>query len=406
MKDVAVADALITYGWNRISYNVLRSLTDAGVDVVVGDMASRNMSFGSRRKPATFLYDSFYASPERFVDQVCSAIRKHKPRVYLPMHEETFIVARHIERFRELGVEVPVSTFEMLKQVHKKNTLSDLAASAGVPVPRIAHPQSLEDLPAIWDELSDPSGCIVIKLLNTNSAKGVSYARTKQDFVKQYTETVRTMDLAPEAFPVVQEYVSGVGVGVSQLYNHGVLKASFTHLRLREKTHTGGTSTARISFRDPGLEAHSTRLLSGMKWHGVVMTEYKFDPESGQGWLIDINPRFWGSLALAIRSGVDFPLLAYRMARDGDVEPVLDYREGVVVRWLLGDMLATLSSVKHQRSLLPLLKFCTMKQDGFDDFFRDDPLVFVREAGYYLAKMLRTRSVNPTADALLDVDTL
>ena len=401
-----MSDALITYGWNRIAYNAMRSLSAAGVTVAVGDMATRNMSFGSRRGPATFVYDSFYTHPERFVDQVCAAIREHQAAVYLPMHEETFVVARHIERFRALGVAVPISDFDLLRTVHKKNTLSAVAAAAGVPVPRCIQPRGLDDLPAVWDDLSGPAARVVIKALNTNSAKGVSYAQGKADFVRQYSEGVAAAGLEPAAYPLVQEYVTGVGVGVSQLYNHGVLKASFTHQRLREKTYTGGTSTARISCRHPELEDHATRFLGGLGWHGVVMSEFKFDPHSGKGWLIDVNPRFWGSLALAIRAGVDFPLLAYRMARDGDVAPVLDYREGVVVRWLLGDMLATLAAVRAERSLRPLWRFLTAKQDGFDDLHRDDPLAFTREACFYGAKLLRTRSVNPTDEALLDVDSL
>ncbi len=399
-----MVDVLITYGWNRIAYNALRSLTTAGLSVAVGDMSSQNMSFGSRRKPQKWIYDSFYSHPERFIDQVCAALIRSKAKVYLPMHEETFIVARHINRFREIGVEVPVSDFEMLKQVHKKNTLSLLAESIGVPVPDNTQPKSLSDLPMIWDSLSGPAGCVVIKTLNTNSAKGVSYAHTKADFIEQYTKIVTSSDLQPCSFPLVQEYLSGVGVGVSQLYNHGVLKASFTHQRLREKNHTGGTSTARISCRYPKLEEYSTRLLSGMKWHGVVMTEYKYDPNRGEGWLIDVNPRYWGSLALALKAGVNFPLMAYQMACNGDVEPVKDYQEGVVVRWLLGDMLATLSSMKHERSLAPVGRFFTARQDGFDDWFGDDPMAFFRETRYYLDKLLRTRSVNPTTDALLDVD--
>ncbi len=401
-----MADALITYGWNRIAYNALRSLSAAGVSVAVGDASSRNMSFGSRLRPATFRYDSFYANPGRFVDQVCAAIVAHRPAVYLPMHEETFVAARHIERFREMGVEVPVADFALLKQVHKKNTLTKLAEAAGVPVPRSIQPARLDDLPTVWDELSGPGGRVVIKALNTNSAKGVAYAAGRDELVRKYTAAVASADLAPDAWPLVQQHVAGDGVGVSQLYNRGVLKASFTHRRLREKTFSGGTSTARISCRHPELEEHSTRLLTGLKWHGVVMTEYKVDPVSGKGWLLDVNPRFWGSLALAIRAGVDFPLLAYRMARDGDVDPVRGYREGVVVRWLLGDMLATLSAVRHRRSLRPFWSFLTAKQDGFDDVFGDDPLAFAREARFYVAKMLRTRSVNPADEALLDVDIL
>ena len=48
------------------------------------------------------------------------------------------------------------------------------------------------------------------------------------------------------------------------------------------------------------------RLLTALKWHGVAMVEFKMDAR-GQYWLMEINPRLWGSLALSIDAGVDFP---------------------------------------------------------------------------------------------------
>ena len=41
---------------------------------------------------------------------------------------------------------------------------------------------------------------------------------------------------------------------------------------------------------------------------------------------------------MAVDAGVDFPSLLYRMAVEGDVEPVLDYEVGVRLRWWLGDV--------------------------------------------------------------------
>ena len=37
------------------------------------------------------------------------------------------------------------------------------------------------------------------------------------------------------------------------------------------------------------------------------MVEYKRDSSTGQPYLMEVNGRFWGSLQLAIDSGVDFP---------------------------------------------------------------------------------------------------
>ena len=53
---------------------------------------------------------------------------------------------------------------------------------------------------------------------------------------------------------------------------------------------------------------------------------------------LEVNGRFWHSLALACYSGIDFPALLARMAEQGDVEPVGEYKVGVRCRWLLGDL--------------------------------------------------------------------
>lgn len=39
------------------------------------------------------------------------------------------------------------------------------------------------------------------------------------------------------------------------------------------------------------------------------MVEWKVDLRDGRPKLMEINPRFWGSLELAVRSGVNFPSL-------------------------------------------------------------------------------------------------
>jgi predicted ATP-grasp superfamily ATP-dependent carboligase len=53
---------------------------------------------------------------------------------------------------------------------------------------------------------------------------------------------------------------------------------------------------------------------------------------------MEINTRFWGSLQLAIDAGVDFPrlLLESHTAGPRSATPV-DYRQGIRLRWLLGD---------------------------------------------------------------------
>jgi len=78
-------------------------------------------------------------------------------------------------------------------------------------------------------------------------------------------------------------------------------------------------------------------LLDKAGWHGVAMVEFKVAPD-GSPYLMEINTRFWGSLQLAIDAGVDFPWLLYQLACGDRPETVDNYKLGIRLRWLLGDL--------------------------------------------------------------------
>jgi predicted ATP-grasp superfamily ATP-dependent carboligase len=75
------------------------------------------------------------------------------------------------------------------------------------------------------------------------------------------------------------------------------------------------------------------RFFSALRWHGPAQAEFKVDAESGRVCLIEVNCRFWGTVGAAVQAGVNFPLLASRMALQGDVDPVSDYCFGQRYRY-------------------------------------------------------------------------
>jgi predicted ATP-grasp superfamily ATP-dependent carboligase len=89
------------------------------------------------------------------------------------------------------------------------------------------------------------------------------------------------------------------------------------HRRLRETPPSGGPSSCAVSIFENDLKSAGIKLLDHLQWHGVAMAEFKRDAKSSQLYLLEINPKFWGSLDLALDSGVDFPALAARVALGG-----------------------------------------------------------------------------------------
>jgi predicted ATP-grasp superfamily ATP-dependent carboligase len=70
---------------------------------------------------------------------------------------------------------------------------------------------------------------------------------------------------------------------------------------------------------------------------GFSAVEFRRDAE-GRPRLMEINPRLIASMELAVRAGVDFPVLLYRWARGDALKGISDYRIGVRMRWLSGDL--------------------------------------------------------------------
>jgi predicted ATP-grasp superfamily ATP-dependent carboligase len=180
----------------------------------------------------------------------------------------------------------------------------------------------------------------------------------------------------------------------------------FTHKRLREKLETGGTSTLRIAAPNPILEQVAHQLLSALKCHGVAMVEFKYDPEKQKGWFLEINPRLWGSLHLAISAGVDFPYLLYVAATEGPEKAIQQQasektRQGIIARWYLGDCLLALSKLQKSKILSAAKLFLPGGADSYDDFHWVDPMSFLGELAIYGYRFVKTGSMNPTDEGVL-----
>src|SRR5262249_26793102 len=77
---------------------------------------------------------------------------------------------------------------------------------------------------------------------------------------------------------------------------------------------SGGLSGYRRSVPlDPEMYRAAAKLADALRYTGVAMIEFKQNPKTGERALIEINARVWGSLALSIAAGLDFPRYLYEL---------------------------------------------------------------------------------------------
>lgn len=311
---------LVTDSDYKHALAAIRSLASQGWEVICGSQYEGALGFYSKCCTKSVRYAGVRNEKE-FIKSVGEILKMNDVDVLLPIgYLSCVAVSRNYEMLSKI-TKIPIASFDTMSIASNKAESLRLARELGIPIPKIYKSSSeIEGYP------------VVVKGIYESGH--LCYVNSPSDLSKM-----------PDLDVLMQEYVPGDGYGFFALYNQGRLVASFMHRRIRMNPPTGGSSTAAVSVYDPLLMELGKKLLDALKWHGVAMVEFKKDNRDGKFKLMEINPKFWGSLDLAIACGVDFPSLAARMAVDGDVESSSDYQRGVKFQWPFPDDL--MSAIAH-----------------------------------------------------------
>jgi predicted ATP-grasp superfamily ATP-dependent carboligase len=236
------------------------------------------------------------------------------------------------------GTLLPFPDIGTVDLLADKCSLIRLASTLDIPSPATYYTTDTGLLPGRLDEFPCP---IVLKPGKSWLEHNGKWLQSSVYIARDASEAYRILDAVPsfQAGPfLIQEMVPGSGYGVFALYDSGRPLAFFAHRRIREKPPRGGVSVLSESVMvDPALLKYARALLDKAGWHGVAMVEFRV-ADDGTPWLMEVNTRFWGSLQLSVDAGVDFPWMLYRMACGEQVEAVEEYKTGIRLRWLLGDL--------------------------------------------------------------------
>jgi hypothetical protein len=139
---------------------------------------------------------------------------------------------------------------------------------------------------------------------------------------------------------------------------------------------------------DPALLAAVEPLAKAARLDGVAMFEFRVDRRRGRHVLLEVNPRFWGSLPLAVAAGADFPALWWDLAVHGR-EGAGAYRAGVAKADLTGEFdrvvdrfeaAGGLARLRAARPGWPTAARLLVAPQGADSWAADDPRAVARGA--------------------------
>lgn len=370
-------DVLITYCWNRVGYNIMRSLALHGLKVWVADTSKRNICSMSKYCSGSFVYPDPFNDEERFIAYLKNKVDELHPTILLPTHDESVVIMRHRSEFPE-DLIIPYVDAEMLVNIADKAWATQKAKEAGVPTPEVYKKAA--------DVTQFPC---VFKTVIGNSAKTVFFPKNAEELcelVKKYKDE-RTL---------IEEKIGGTDYSVDCIRWDGFFMSSSYHA-LVTKTDGGGTTTQREIVSAPELEKYAKMLLDYVGYQGVCGIDFRWDPKNNRMAFIEVNARFTGGLATPITAGFDIPWVLYSLATTGKFPDAVSTRIGTKTKWILGDVITlvgrALSFKFNKKEWKQTLTFKGF--DAFDDYRSDDKRAIWGEMSYYLGKLIKNGKLNP-----------
>lgn len=366
---------------------VHRSLGRRGIPTIAASKSDDVPSFSTRYCEETVSVPSPTENLPEYREALLSLAMRPDVRTIVPLREsDVYVLSKYRSEFAD-HIATPWLPFETLRTVHDRERLFAAAQEANVPVPETELFGDVDD----WDRE------LVVKPRFAFAAS--EYLPDSDD--EEILDIGSTQFLSPdddpdlnalrESFdyaPHVQQYVRGTEYSVGVLYDSGEPVVSAHKRIVRGVKYYCGPSVCHEQVDIPELEETVRTLLEHLDWHGPADVDIIRDDETGEFKLLEINPRFWATVANEIHAGFDFPYYYWRLAGNDTEFAVPERGAGHQSHYLMGELshLQSVLTTDHPLSERPSLRDTSwellrslVSQPRFDLFAVDDPRPFFQD---------------------------
>lgn len=386
---------LVTNANSRMSLCITRDLKKRGHEVIVADYIKNSMCFFSNKKSDYFIYPSPYSKPDEFINCIIDKSIQLNIDVVFPVHEETFLLSKRKNEV-EQHVRLAVPDYGSFLTVHNKDKLYDALINRSIKTPTTLYLKDFDDFNKIKEQLP---GKVVLKPRQGGGNWGIFFPDHNSCYNKQIKSYLKILDvdiarvLVQEWIPTREKFSHVV------IYQHGEFVQDFADIHIRDFPLSGGSGVLRKTCDASPMTDFSRRLFDDIGWHGIAEVEYVSHAETGEFYLIEINPRVWGGVNSAISSSLNIVGMYLDLALGKKIKKGI-YKNDVTTRWFWGDMRVFPEYFKKSESKLGSLGHYTkllFDKTKSDEFYWDDPLPFFVWPCHTIYKMIKSKGTKPVA---------
>ena len=336
--------ALITSAQERFALAACRTLHDAGYSVsAVADQRPAATHWSRCCDSRHVLVDPKHDA-DAFVDGLAAIVAREPHAVLLPGADAALLTISERRARLEPHVLLGMPAPEAVAAATDKIALVDAADAAGLPSPETAVCHSHADGVEAARALGLP---VVVKPRRTAFEQDGAVHQRGSVLIADPAELERSIDGFGSPYLVQRVVTGAVWSAAGVMTPAGLIGFAVARYLRTWPPEAGNVAFAETVEPPAELRDGVTALLSRLGWSGIFELEL-IRAADGRFFSIDLNPRLYGSLALASRAGAPLAPLFCDWLLGRDPRP-LTARAGVRYRWEDADVRHALARFKSRR---------------------------------------------------------
>jgi len=291
---------LLTGATHKIGMAAIYSLSKEGFTIIGTDERALPFKLHSRQLNSYYTHALF--KDDKFYEDILSIIKKEKPDVLIPIGSTKQISQHKNEISKYVNILVP--DYESFCTAYDKKKTYEICKEAGV-----AMPKRFTDMEANYQLTNEKNTKLVIKPdFDIGGARGLRFVNTVEELDAARKNIKNTCGNY-----IIEEFIPGASkMRAIQLVfdKEHKISACFILKKIHQWPITGGVTAYAESTLEWELLDFIMPFFRKCLWEGPVGVQLIIDERDGKPKLIEINPRFTGSLAFPIQCGVNLPLVA------------------------------------------------------------------------------------------------
>ncbi|OEK08549.1 hypothetical protein A8C32_03600 [Flavivirga aquatica] len=234
------------------------------------------------------------------IDNINKEVEKYNIDLILPIFEDSIgIILKHKNLINSIDKLALLPSYANFNIANNKGNLTKLLEKNNLPYPKSKIIE--KNIPFDIKEIRYP--VLVKPVEGIGGGLGIYVYKDE----KEFTEFLNSDKF--NCTYLAQDYVEGYDIDCSVLCKNGEIKAYTI-----QKANMHGVSKFEPQYgieflKEDVLYGIIKQLMKTLNWSGVAHIDMRYDKNTNEFKIIEVNPRFWGSVEASLLAGVNFPYL-------------------------------------------------------------------------------------------------